>query len=320
MTAAVPAVDSSRVLDIEGLYKTFHIGFFRKRVDAVRGIDFHVRRGESFGFVGPNGAGKTTTIKMILQLIYPTRGAVQLFGAPVGDPGSRARLGYMPESPYVYTYLRPLEFLDLCGRLAGMDAARRRKRAGDLIERFSLGHAVDRPIGRFSKGMLQRIGMCQALLHEPEFLILDEPFSGLDPIGRNDIRNILLDERQRGRTLLFTSHVLTDVELLCDRVAIIHRGKITACGTMEELLRPDVRRVEIELTQVSEALRAELARLAREVRDLHQRVGIVVEGDAEVPRVLDLARAHGAGVVAVVPHRETLEDLFLRKAVRESRD
>lgn len=320
MVAPSSVSDSPRVLDIENLHKTFHIGFFRRRVDAVRGIDFQVHRGESFGFVGPNGAGKTTTIKMILQLIYPTRGRVALFGAPVGDPGVRARLGYMPESPYVYTYLRPLEFLDLCGRLVGMDRARRRQRADLLIERLGLGHAVDRPIGRFSKGMLQRIGICQALLHEPEMLILDEPFSGLDPIGRKDIRDILLEERKRGSTLLFTSHVLSDVELLCDRVAIIHRGKITAAGTMDELLRPDVRRVEIELTQVNDALRAELAAVAREVHDLHQRVGVVVEGDAEVPRVLDLARARGANVVAIVPHRETLEDLFMRKAVRETPD
>jgi ABC-2 type transport system ATP-binding protein len=314
------ASDSQRVLEVQDLHKTFRIGFFRKRVDAVRGVDFHVQRGESFGFVGPNGAGKTTTIKMILQLIYPTQGRVSLFGAPVGDPFTRTRLGYMPESPYVYTYLRPLEFLDLCGRLAGMAPGRRRQRADALIEQLGLAHAVDRPIGRFSKGMLQRIGMCQALLHEPEFLILDEPFSGLDPIGRKDIRDILLEQRKRGCTLFFTSHVLTDVELLCDRVAIIHRGKLTASGTMEELLRPDVRRVEIELAQVDDALRADLASVAREVRDLHHRVGVVVEGDAEVPRVLDLARARGASVVAIIPHRETLEDLFVRKAVRETSD
>jgi ABC-2 type transport system ATP-binding protein len=201
-----------------------------------------------------------------------------------------------------------------------MDRERRRKRAHALVERLGLGHALDRPIGRFSKGMLQRIGMCQALLHEPELLILDEPFSGLDPIGRKDLRDILLEERRRGSTLLFTSHVLTDVEMLCDRVAIIHRGRITASGTMAELLRPDVRRVEIELAGVDPELRAELERVAREVRELHQRLGIVVEGDAEVPRVLDLARARGAQVIAVTPHRETLEDLFVRKAVREAPD
>jgi ABC-2 type transport system ATP-binding protein len=165
--------------------------------------------------------------------------------------------------------------------------------------------------------MLQRIGVCQALMHEPELLILDEPFSGLDPVGRRDIRNILMEHRKKG-TLLFTSHVLTDVEALCDRVAIVNRGKVTAAGTLDELLKPDVRRVEIELGNVNEALRAELAKASLAVHDLNERLGIVVEGDHEVPRVLELAMQHGAQVLAVVPHRETLEDLFVRKAVADA--
>jgi ABC-2 type transport system ATP-binding protein len=180
---------------------------------------------------------------------------------------------------------------------------------------LSLSDAVDRPIGRFSKGMMQRLGVCQALLHEPELLILDEPFSGLDPIGRKDIRDILLEQRALGRTLLFTSHVLSDVEMLCDRVALVQRGKITACGTLKDLLRPEVRRVEIELTGVDDALRAQLAAQAEAVRELHQRLMLVVEGDAKVPALLQLAIARGAQVLAVIPHRETLEDLFMRKAV-----
>jgi ABC-2 type transport system ATP-binding protein len=306
---------SETILEVHDLHKTFKIGFFRKRIEAVSGLSFDVRRGEIFGFVGPNGAGKTTAIKMMLQLIYPDRGGVKIFGTPAGDPAARQRLGYLPENPYIYTYLRPLEFLDLCGRLTHMDRRKRTQRSHELVERLGLAHALDRPIGRFSKGMMQRLGVCQALLHEPELLILDEPFSGLDPIGRKDIRDLLLDQRAQGKTLLFTSHVLSDVEMLCDRVAIVQRGTLVAYGAIHELLRPEVRRVELELSGVSDALRAQLAQQATSLRELHQRLGVVVEGDAKVPEILKLALAQGAQVLSVIPHRETLEDLFVRKAL-----
>jgi ABC-2 type transport system ATP-binding protein len=309
--------DRDEVLEIDDLHKTFRIGFFRKRVDAVRGVSFSVRRGEIFGFVGPNGAGKTTTMKMVLQLIYPSRGSVRLFGMPAGDPSARMRLGYLPENPYIYTYLKPLEFLDLCGQLTGLDHATRTKRAKELIERLGLSHAADRPIGKFSKGMMQRMGVCQALLHQPELLILDEPFSGLDPVGRKDIRDALLEQRRQGKTLLLTSHVLSDVEMLCNRVGIVQRGRMTALGSLDELLRPEVRRVEIELAGVSAELRQELEQRGQDVRELHERVQVVVEGDTKVPAILQLAMERGASVHAIIPHRETLEDLFVRKAVAD---
>jgi ABC-2 type transport system ATP-binding protein len=308
-------VGSDTILEVEDLHKTFRIGFFRKRVEAVRGVSFSVKHGEVFGFIGPNGAGKTTSIKMILRLIYPDRGGVKLFGASAFDPAARRRLGYLPESPYIYTYLRPLEFLDLCGQLTGMPARKRRARARELLERLSLTDAIDRPVGRFSKGMMQRLGVCQALLHEPELLILDEPLSGLDPIGRKDIRDILLEQRTMGKTLLFTSHVMSDVEMLCDRIGLVQRGKLVAYGAIDELLRPEARRIEIELGGVGGELRGRLQAQATSVRDLHQRVVVVVEGDANVPQILKLALEGGAQVLAVIPHRETLEDLYLRKAV-----
>lgn len=315
--AAVPffAVSAETILEVKDLHKTFRIGFFRKRVEAVRGVSFEVKRGELFGFVGPNGAGKTTSIKMILQLIYPDRGAVNIFGTPTGDPVARRRLGYLPENPYIYTYLRPLEFLDLCGRLTGLDRKTRVRRSNDLIERLGLGHALDRPIGRFSKGMMQRLGVCQALLHEPELLILDEPFSGLDPIGRKHIRDILVEQRALGKTLVLTSHVLADVEMLCERVAIVQRGTVVAYGALHDLLKRDVRSVELELNGVSADLRQKLEGRAKVVRDLDQRLGIVIQGDAGLPEILKLAMDHGAQVLSVVPHRETLEDLFVRKAL-----
>ncbi len=307
--------DKPSVLEVRGLEKTFHIGFFRKRVDAVRGIDFEVKEGEIFGLLGPNGAGKTTTIKMVLRLIYPTKGDIRIFGKSVSSRESMRRIGYMPENPYVYQYLKPLEFLDLCGRLMGMDAATRRKRSHELIERIGLAHAVDRPVGKFSKGMTQRVGLAQALLHDPEVLILDEPMSGLDPVGRKEIRDILLEQRRHGKTLIFTSHILSDVELLCDHVAILSQGKIVNRGAIDELLRPEVRLVEIELEQVNDALLKDLEGMAATVRSAKQQTHVLVEGDQAVPRVLAAAAAAGARVVAVIPKRESLEDLFMRNAM-----
>ena len=306
------------VLEVGDLHKTFFVGFMRKRIEDVRGVSFEVKRGEIFGFIGPNGAGKTTSIKMMLQLIFPTRGEVKLFGQSSLNPDARRRLGYLPENPYIYSYLRPLEFLDLCGQLTGMDARARRKRAQALLERLGIAHAIDRPIGRLSKGMTQRLGFCQALLHEPELLILDEPFSGLDPIGRKEIRDLLLELKAQGRTMLLTSHVLSDVELLSERVAIVRQGRIVAYGALDDLLRPEVRRVEVELSDVSPTLYAQLERAAQSVHKLDEHVTLaVVEGDEGVPALLKLVLDAGARVLAVTPHRETLEDLFVRKAVAE---
>jgi ABC-2 type transport system ATP-binding protein len=299
---------------VRNLTKTFRIGFFRKKVEAVRGIDFEVRRGEIFGLLGPNGAGKTTTIKTILRLIFPTTGTISLFGSLAPGPDAMRRLGYLPESPYVYQYLRAHEFLDLCGRLCGMSAA---ARSHELISRVGLSHAVDRPIGRFSKGMLQRIGLAQALLHDPELLILDEPMSGLDPIGRKEVRDLIVEERKRGKTILFTSHILSDVERLCDRVAIVHRGKITAYGALHELLRPEVQRTEIELADVGDALRARIESLGATVVELEPRaVRVIALGEQSSRAVLEAALAADARVVAVHEQRETLEDLFVRDALR----
>jgi len=309
--------DAAPIVTVKDLEKTFRIGFMRKKVDAVRGVSFEVRPGEIFGVLGPNGAGKTTTIKMLLGLIFPTKGTLSLFGQSKPEPEVMKRLGYLPENPYVYQYLKPLEFLDLCGRLCGMSATDRKKKSDAILERVGLTHAVDRPIGRFSKGMTQRIGLAQALLHDPELLILDEPMSGLDPIGRKQVRDLIVEERKAGKTVLFTSHILSDVELLCDRVAIFHRGKVTAYGALSELLKPEVRRTEVELEDASEALEAALTELGATVvheegRGSARRVRVTMPGEEGARRVLELALAKGARIVEVHEKRETLEDLFLR--------
>jgi ABC-2 type transport system ATP-binding protein len=308
-----PAAESS-VLSVNDLYKTFHLGFFRKRVEAVRGVSFEVGQGETFGLLGPNGAGKTTSIKAILRLIHHDRGSIRLFGREL-SLSSLQRIGYLPENPYVYQYLRAPEFLDLCGRLMGMDGKQRRTRSAEMIELVGLGHAVDRPIGRFSKGMMQRIGLAQALLHDPELLILDEPMSGLDPIGRKQVREIIIEQRKRGKTLIFTSHVLSDVEMLCDRIAIINRGQVVARGTLDELLRREVRRVRIQLEDVSPELKQRLAARGFTLREHERTLHLTVEGDREVNPLLRELLAEGARVVEVEPERETLEDLFVRKAM-----
>ncbi len=305
-------MNDSPVLEVRDLAKTFRIGFFRKRVDAVRGVSFLVRPGEIFGLLGPNGAGKTTTIKTLLRLIFPTRGEIRLFGAPVHRE-AMARVGYMPENPYVYQYLKPLEFLDLCGRLTGMERGKREARSRELIERVGLGYAIDRRIGKFSKGMMQRIGLAQAILHDPELLILDEPMSGLDPIGRKEIRDLLLEQRHAGKTLVFTSHILSDVELLCDRVVILRRGRVAAEGKLSELLQGDVAQVEIEVVGGRSIANALSDVEEATIHQAESRLLITVPEAAHrevLRRVLDT----DASVVAVRPHRRSLESLFMDQA------
>jgi len=302
------------VLEVKGLKKTFHIGFFRKRVEAVRGTSFQVKRGEIFGLLGPNGAGKTTTIKSILRLIFPTEGEIRIFGRSADDREAAKRVGYMPENPYVYQYLKPNEFLDLCGRLVGIPRRERRARSEEMIDKVGLRHAADRPIGKFSKGMMQRIGLAQALLHDPELLVLDEPMSGLDPIGRKEVRDLLLEQRERGKTLLFTSHILSDVELLCDRVVIMQHGVITSEGQVHDLLESAGRRVELRLSGASKALKDSLGSRGTIVDDGEGHLTLRVDGQQAVDEVMRISNAAGAQLDAMVPERQTLENLFLKNA------
>lgn len=304
------------VLEVIGLRKVFHIGFFRRRVEAVKSASFAVRRGEIFGLLGPNGAGKTTTIKSILRLIFPTEGEIRIFGRSAGDREAWKRVGYMPENPYVYQYLKPLEFLDLCGRLTAIPREERRARSEAMVDKVGLRHAVDRPIGKFSKGMMQRVGLAQALLHDPELLVLDEPMSGLDPIGRKEVRDVLLEQRARGKTLLFTSHILSDVELLCDRVVIMHRGEITSEGKVHELLESAGRRVEIRLSRASAVLKDSLASHGAIVDEGDGHLTVRADGQQSVDDILRISNAAGARLDALVPERQTLEKLFLRNAER----
>jgi len=306
---------SDGVLRAKGLSKTFRKPFTGKRVEAVRGVSFEVSRGEIFGFLGPNGAGKTTSIKMMTGLISATGGEISILGRQVPAPDVMGRVGFLPESPYVYPYLTPREFVALCGRLSGLSGPSLAKKVVQVVERVGIGHAIDRPARALSKGMLQRAALAAALVHDPELLILDEPMSGLDPVGRKEVRDLIVEERQRGHTVFFSSHILSDVEMLCDRVCILRQGEVVVAGTLRELLVQKKRRSEITIAGAGESLRGLLAPIAAGMREVGGAIVLEVEGDDAVRAVVERALAEGARLESVTPKRETLEDLFVREAL-----
>jgi ABC-2 type transport system ATP-binding protein len=306
---------SETLIRVEGLHKVFRQGFWMRRVEAVRGISFSVERGDIFGFLGPNGAGKTTTIKILTGLIAPTGGEATLFGERVPSARARQRLGFMPENPYVYPYLTPTEFVEMCGRLSGLRGAALRDRTRRVLDAVGILYARDRAVRRLSKGMLQRTGLAAALVADPELLILDEPMSGLDPVGRKEVRDLIVDERRQGRTIFFSTHILSDVETLCDRVAILRQGRVVVSGKLAELLRRDVQRTLVVLDAADAAFEARAQGAGLEARRIGGRLVIEVVGRSGVNDVLAMALAAGASVAEVTPKHETLEDLFVRQAI-----
>jgi ABC-2 type transport system ATP-binding protein len=309
------ASNAETLIDVRGLQKTFRIGFLRRRVEAVKGVSFDVRRGEIFGFLGPNGAGKTTTLKMLTGLIAPTGGEAFLFGQRVPSAAARQRIGFLPENPYVYPYLTPREFVELCGRLSGVSGHALRSRTMEVLTKVGIAYAADRQVRRLSKGMLQRTGLAAALVADPEMLILDEPMSGLDPVGRKEVRDLIFGEREAGRTIFFSSHILSDVEAMCDRVTILRQGEVVVSGSIRGLLRGDVVRTDVTLAGATPALREALVEAGFTVGERPDVVVVEVVGEARVSEVLRSALDAGARVVEVVPRRETLEDLFLQRAL-----
>jgi ABC-2 type transport system ATP-binding protein len=303
------------VLAASNVAKQYRKSFTGRRVDAVRGVSFEVRRGDIFGFLGPNGAGKTTVIKMLMGLVAATRGTMQIFGARVPSRQVMARVGFLPESPYVHPYLTPREFVAMCGRLSGLSGSGLAARVTDSIHRVGLADVVDRSARALSKGMLQRAALAAALVHDPELLVLDEPMSGLDPVGRKEVRDLIVEEKHRGRTVFFSSHILTDVEMLCDRVCILRKGEVVVAGALDDLLTAEKRRSEITISAATDGLRRAVLPLASVVRDVGDSLVLEVEGDSAVRGVLQRALAAGARLQSVIPKRETLEDLFVRNAL-----
>ncbi|MEP7052615.1 MAG: ABC transporter ATP-binding protein [Pseudomonadota bacterium] len=305
----------STLIRVTGLRKEFRQGFFMRRVLAVKGVSFDVESGEIFGFLGPNGAGKTTTIKMLTGLIAPSGGEATLFGDPVPSPRALSRVGFLPENPYVYPYLTPTEFVELCARLSGLSARAARDRTRRVLDQVGVLYAADRQVRRLSKGMLQRTGLAAALVSDPELLILDEPMSGLDPVGRKEVRDLIVEERKNGRTIFFSTHILSDVETMCDRVAILRRGEVVVSGRLGDLLRSDVRRTDIVLLSASEDFAAECQTAGHTVRRLGPRLVVEIEGETKVSALLKRALDLGCAISEVTPRSETLEDLFVREAI-----
>jgi ABC-2 type transport system ATP-binding protein len=293
---------------LAGVTKSFrgHLGI--RRSVAVAGLDLEVRRGEIFGLLGPNGAGKTTTLKMLIGLLRAERGDVVLLGGAPSDAGVRARIGYLPENPYFYDHLTAEEFLDFYARLQGIPRAIRRERVRETLARVGLAERAGTALRKFSKGMVQRLGLAQAMQHEPELLILDEPMSGLDPIGRRQVRDLILGLRAAGSTVLFSSHILQDAEMICDRVGILQAGRLRSVGRLDELISGAVEWFDVSVRSgAPQTLPAEL--LSRDGMHCLLRVGDV---DA-LARLLAAVRDRGDEVTSVWPKRQTLEDLFLRE-------
>ena len=310
---------SDIILRVEGLAKTFSKPFTGKKVEAVRGVSFEVARGEIFGFLGPNGSGKTTTIKMLTGLISSTRGKATLFGHRVPSSDAMARVGFLPENPYIYPYLTPREFVSLCGRLSGLSGAKLRSRVEAVIAAAGVSHAIDRAVRTLSKGMTQRVGLAAAMVHEPELLVLDEPMSGLDPVGRKEVRDLIVEEKRAGRTVFFSSHILSDVEMLCDRVCILQTGEVVLSGVIRDLLARHGRRTEVALGGVDDELAAALGASGHAGHRVGEYFIVEVAEDADVRTLVERAWAVGARVESVTPKRETLEDLFVRRALTSVR-
>ncbi len=306
---------SQPLIEVSQLRKTYRQGFWMRKVEAVRGISFAVPDGDVFGFLGPNGAGKTTTIKVLTGLIRATSGTATLFGGAVDDANVRRQLGFLPENPYVYPYLTPREFVRLSGQLSGLRGTALRDRVEAVLTRVGMAYAADRAVRRLSKGMLQRTGLAAALVADPQLLILDEPMSGLDPVGRKEVRDLILDERANGRTIFFSTHILTDVETMCDRVAILRRGRVVVSGKLRELLNRSVQLTELMLRSGSEGFERVCGAEHVEVHKSDQGWRMNIEGEARLQRLLSAALADDLTVVSVIPRHETLEALFVRKAI-----
>jgi ABC-2 type transport system ATP-binding protein len=303
-------------ISIDNLTKDYQVGFWRKRpYRALDRLSLEVQSGEIFGFLGPNGAGKTTTLKLLMQLIFPSSGRAEILGRPVGDVAARQRIGYLPENPSFYDYLSADELLQYFGHLFGYSRSDARARAARLLDRVGIGPERRRQqLRKYSKGMIQRVGIAQALLSDPEVIFLDEPMSGLDPLGRREVRSLILELRDQGRTVFFSSHILADAETLCSRVAVVAAGRLAAAGRLTDMLAFEVRGWELVVAGVNPEVRERIAHTARQITEISPgRYAIELSLDRPPEQVAAEITATGATLVSLNPLRDTLEDFFVRR-------
>ena len=298
-------------IEICGLEKTYAVGFWRKRPKrALLPLNLTVNQGEIFGYLGPNGAGKTTTLKLLMGLVFPTAGTARILGRELDDPQMKAQIGYLPEHPYFYDYLTGAELLDYYGQLSGMEARGRGKKIAAMLERVGLRDAARVQLRKYSKGMLQRVGIAQAILHDPKLVFLDEPMSGLDPMGRREVRDLIQGLRDEGKTVFFSTHILSDAEALCTRVAVLNHGELKALGAISELTAGAGGQVEI-MWQGKQALAA-IAGMAGECR-VNGDVARATIAEAMLNGAIDALRRAGGRLISVTPVRMTLEDYFMQQ-------
>lgn len=310
------------IIEIENLSKDYEKGFWvKKKIRALDSLTLNVESGQIFGFLGGNGAGKTTTIKILMSLIFPTTGSAKILGKDISNVKMRTRIGYCPENPYFYDYLKASELMNYFGELFGLDAARRKQKTEELLTKVGLEEKDwNRQLRKFSKGMLQRVGIAQALINEPEIVFLDEPMSGLDPIGRREIRELIAELREKGVTVFMSTHILSDIEALCDNVAILRGGRLAATGKLDDLLNDagQQQSFEINVKGVSaESLEADLANIAgATISSKASGANIQVLEETDIDKVLQMTREKGGRLVSVQPVKQSLEELFVKETVK----
>jgi len=296
-------------IEIQGLAKDYPVGFWKKTLrPALKPLDLTVESGEAFGFLGPNGAGKTTTLKLLMGIIFPSAGSANILGRHYLDPEIKKRIGFLPEQPYFYDYLSAPELLDYYAGLSGVTAAERKKRAVAVLERVGLGDVGNKQLRKFSKGMLQRVGIAQAIIHDPEVVFLDEPMSGLDPLGRHEVRGLIQSLKDEGKTIFFSTHILSDAEALCDRVAVIHKGELRGVGVVNDLRSNVANKTEV-IWEGAQALAA-VTSLLSESHVTGASVRATVES-GDLDQLLEKLRQQRARLISVTPLQGTLEDYFL---------
>ncbi len=301
-------------IEISGLTKEYRVGFWNTRIKrALNSLNLQVEPGEVFGLLGPNGAGKTTTLKVLFRLVFPTSGTARILGRELNDTAMHQRIGYLPENPYFYEHLSPEELLHYSGRLFGLQKDELRRRVDRLLDRVGLSKSRHVPLRRFSKGMVQRAGIAQALINNPDVVFLDEPMSGLDPVGRREVRDLVLQLRAEGKTVFFSTHILSDAEALCDRVAILNGGQLQGCGELRQILSLGAALTELTLENPASAVLEEITPLVLSVVRTGDRVRLEIQDEASVEKVLSVCLQAKVKVISLNPVKMSLEDYFLSK-------